>query len=420
MIQEFSVENFLSFRDKVTIDFLATGEQHLMEELTYEVRPGHRILRMAMIYGANASGKTNLLKAIEAVWYLLYESRNTEDQSLSMYHPFRLDDGRPTSLEMIFWIGDTKYRYVAKFSEKEILYEKLEYTTESGRLSLLYEREKNQEIEFGSTLKMTVSQKNLFNLETLKNHSVVSTLNKKNIPAPAPLKNLYEWVKNIVHDREKYSQAIDIAEQAIKNPKLKDLILDLLLRADLHIRDFKIVEQGIPEKLKKKFSEGSLSSFEKVLEALARRQKSLYFTHQAGDETFDLGFELESRGTQVYFRFARILYYLHSGGHVVLEDEIGRSLHYELLLHFLELYLRNSNNSQLIFTTHNLLLLDESWMLRRDLLWFVEKDRKSGSSILYRASEKGIHKNLSLLNAYRTGKLGAKPLLGSTILGGIE
>jgi len=419
MIQEFSVENFLSFRHKVTIDFLATAEQHLMEELTHEVKPGNRILRMAMIYGANASGKTNLLKAIEATWYLLYESQNTEDHPLPMYHPFRLDDNRPTSCDMTFWIGDTKYRYAAKYLEKEILYEKLQYTTEAGIMSLLYEREKDKEIKFGSTLKMYANQRNLFNLETLKNHSVVSTLNKKNIPAPAPLKNLYEWVKNKIHDQNKYSQAIAIAEQAIKNPKLKDLILDLLSRADLNIRDFKIVEQGIPEELKMKIS-GNLSSFEKVFKALAKQRKSLYFTHQAGDETFDLGYEMESRGTQVYFRFARILYDLHSGGHVVLEDEIGRSLHYELLLHFLELYLRNSNDSQLIFTTHNLLLLDESWLLRRDLIWFVEKDRNSASSVLYRASEKGIHKNLSLLNAYRTGKLGGKPLLGSTILGGIE
>lgn len=419
MIQEFSVENFLSFRKRVKIDFLATGEQHLKEELTYEVKRGERILRMAMMYGPNASGKTNILKAIEAVWHVLYESKIAEDEPLSMYHPFKSDEGHPVCFEIIFWIDETKYRYEVKFLLDEILFEKLEYTTEAGILSLLYQREKGRRIKFGSTIQMTAFQKNLFNLETLKNHSVVATLNKKNIPAPSPLKNLYEWVKNKIHDQQTYNRVLDIAEQAVKNPKLKNLILDLLRRADLHIKDFKIVDSGVPESISKAILNDNAIS-EDMRKFLLKSRTELYFTHQTRDQTFDLGFQLESRGTQVYFRLARILFDLRKGGIIVLEDELDRSLHFELLLHFLEMYLRNSNNSQLIFTTHNLLLLDESWMLRRDMIWLIEKDRDEASSGLTRLSELGIHKNLSLLNAYRTGKLGAKPLLGSTILGGVE
>lgn len=100
-----------------------------------------------------------------------------------------------------------------------------------------------------------------------------------------------------------------------------------------------------------------------------------------------------------------------------MEDEIEDSLHYDLLIHYLQLFLQvDNNNSQLIFTTHNQLLLKEDWMLRRDMIWLVEKDAETGSSVLTRVSDLGIHKNLSLLNAYRIGKMGGKPVLGSTIL----
>ena len=99
-----------------------------------------------------------------------------------------------------------------------------------------------------------------------------------------------------------------------------------------------------------------------------------------------------------------------------MEDELDGSLHYDLLIHYLQTYLQVPSHSQLLFTTHNQMLLDEDWMIRRDMVWFTEKDKESASTSLYSASEMGLHKNVSLLNAYRIGKLGAKPLLGSTLL----
>ena len=140
------------------------------------------------------------------------------------------------------------------------------------------------------------------------------------------------------------------------------------------------------------------------------------FTHKNDDEEFQIEFGMESSGTRVYFRLARLLIELGNRGTIVLEDELEDSLHYDLLLHFLETFLRIENNSQLIFATHNQMLLGEDWMLRRDMVCFVEKSRNKSSSEVYKASDLGLHKNLSLLNAYKIGKLGAKPNLGSTIL----
>jgi AAA15 family ATPase/GTPase len=113
---------------------------------------------------------------------------------------------------------------------------------------------------------------------------------------------------------------------------------------------------------------------------------------------------------------ARLLFDIKDGGCVLMEDELEESLHYELLIHYLQTFLQTSGKSQFIFTTHNQQLLNESWMIRRDMVWFTEKDRKSGSTVLSRASDMGLHKNVSLMNAYRIGKLGARPILGSTLI----
>lgn len=416
MIQEFSVQNYLSFRDRQKIDFLATSERKLKEELTYEVKPGVRILRMALIYGANASGKSNLLNAIQALWLLLYSPLDKEDDEIPFYSPFQLQKDKPISFEIIFWVKTVKYQYSIEYTENEILFEKLMYTTEAGVLSLLYERNGTEEIKFGGTVDIKAKQKKDFNRETLKNHTVISTLNKKNIEAPKELADLYSWIKSKVHELGIHNNALDIAEQASKNNNLKSLIIDLLCRADFNVTDFKIIENKLPDKLRDEIMQDDTISNDLKKKLLSPR-KDLFFVHNAGENTFELGFGLESAGTRVYFRLARILFELGIGGSIIMEDEIEDSLHYDLLIHYLQMFLQTSNDSQLIFTTHNQLLLDENWMLRRDMIWLVEKDKNTASSHLIRVSELGIHQNLSLLNAYRIGKMGAKPNLGSTILG---
>ena len=100
---------------------------------------------------------------------------------------------------------------------------------------------------------------------------------------------------------------------------------------------------------------------------------------------------------------------------IYLIDELEDSLHYDLVLHILLRFIRNSTHSQLIFTTHNILLLDEDF-IRRDMVKLVEKSRETAESHVCSASEFKLHKKLSLFNAYKIGKFGAKPELGSTLI----
>jgi AAA15 family ATPase/GTPase len=413
MIQEFSVQNFLSFREKQTISFVASSDKTLLDELTVVTKlSGIRLLRMSMIYGANASGKSNLLLAIKALWTLLFTPRSEEHNETIIYQPFELLKGKPTRFEIIFWANDRRFEYKLEYDKQSILYEKMEYTSDGGVLSLMYEREKGKSVKFGGTLEIKVQASRDLNRETLGNHTVLSTLNKKNIDVPQVMKELYEWIKKHVQEGDTYANENIIAEQAEKNEILKKLILELLNKADFHITDFRIVEISLPEVLSQTMRNDD--EFARFIKPYIRRQ--ILFTHEAESNNFLINFESESAGTKAYFRLARVMFDLKGNGYVLLEDELEDSLHYDLLIHYLKTYLQTESRSQLLFTTHNQLLLNEDWMIRRDMVWFAEKDRKTASTILSRASDMGIHKNVSLMNAYRVGKLGAKPVLGSTLL----
>lgn len=193
------------------------------------------------------------------------------------------------------------------------------------------------------------------------------------------------------------------------------MIIDLLCKADLNITDFNMIDFSLPDKVASDIIENETINYE-LKEQLLKYRKQLVFTHSNESEEFQISYDSESEGTKAYFRLARVLFNLQDSECVIMEDELDSSLHYDLLLHYLQTYLQMTTNSQLIFTTHNQLLMDEDWMIRRDMVWFVEKDRKTASSSLYRASDLGLHKNVSLMNAYRIGKIGAKPILGSTLL----
>ncbi len=415
MIQEFSVHNFLSFKDKQTISFVASADKSMADELIIEPQPGVKLLRMSMIYGANASGKSNLLRSMHTMWKLLITPKVNANDKVISYTPFELTKNEPIIFEMTFWANNRRYAYHLEYDSSSILYEKLEYTTDSGVLSLMYERQKGSEIKFGGTIGIKAKQRNEFNLETLVNHTVLSTLTKKNIDAPIIIKELYDWISLNYFEQKANAGVRNIAEQAEGNKKLKSMIIDLLCKADLNITDFNMIDFSLPDKVASDIIENETINYE-LKEQLLKYRKQLVFTHSNESEEFQISYDSESEGTKAYFRLARVLFNLQDSECVIMEDELDSSLHYDLLLHYLQTYLQMTTNSQLIFTTHNQLLMDEDWMIRRDMVWFVEKDRKTASSSLYRASDLGLHKNVSLMNAYRIGKIGAKPILGSTLL----
>ena len=114
------------------------------------------------------------------------------------------------------------------------------------------------------------------------------------------------------------------------------------------------------------------------------------------------------------YGLSALLYTMVKNQQILVCDELDSSLHYDLFTHILKTFLVNSERGQLIFSTHNLFLLDEEY-IRRDMIYFADKN-ESGATVIYRAKDFGLHKDVSILNAYRAGKLGAKPQTGSIFI----
>jgi AAA15 family ATPase/GTPase len=132
-------------------------------------------------------------------------------------------------------------------------------------------------------------------------------------------------------------------------------------------------------------------------------------------ENFDISIDYQSEGTLRFIELMNVLYDLITGNHIYFLDELGNRMHYDLIVYYLMLFLYNSDSSQLFFTSQSVLLLDEDF-IRRDAVYLTEKDIETASSSYKRVSDMGLHKNLSLYNAYRIGKLGSRPELGSPYL----
>jgi uncharacterized protein len=416
MIQEFYVENFMSFGDRQYVSFLATTDKSYLEELTVEVKSGVRLLKTAIIYGSNASGKSNLLFAIETLWDLLYAPRDIKSKSIPQYRPFALKKGESSKLGLTFFIEDVKYTYEIEYNQNTVLYEKLEYV-KKVRKALFYERSIQDGITFGE-IGLSRKSINLLKANTLDNHTVLSSFAKTKIDdKDTEYERLYRWIEANVHEIGHQTKLIDIAKEAKENQNLKNFIKTSLSVSDFNIVDFDVVEK-IDERtieLKKKIDTDNTLTQTLKEELFNSLKEDLEFIHKTSKNEFSLSVKDESAGTIQFFGVTRKIYDLLKNDCIYLIDELEDSLHYDLMLHLLLRFIRNSSHSQLIFSTHNILLLDEDF-IRRDMVKLVEKSRETAETQVYSASDFKLHKKLSLFNAYKIGKFGAKPVLGSTLI----
>lgn len=422
MIQEFSAENIYSIREKQTISFVASRDTSSQELLTHEVKPNLRLLKLVILYGANASGKTNLLFAMQNLWSLLFYPKSDKEASIKRY-PFLLDKKSrelPTVLSAIFYINSIKYQYSVSYNENHIISEEMKYAP-NGILSKFYIRKAadesgTPEIEFGDLLSLSSKAKGIIESNTLHNHTVLSTYGKVTVDAE-PFSIVYQWLKNTVHSVFEKLKMIDLAKSIIENPTKKRFFLEAIKKADFNITNLDIVEidNDIPTYIREAISNNNAIPASEKKRLLGEKREVVEFMHTTEDGTFPLIKELQSEGTLQYLSLLNQLFDMINGNHIYMIDEVEDQLHYDLLTYFLSSFLLNSNEAQLIVTTHNQQLLDEDF-IRRDMVWFAEKNRQFAASEFYSAADFGLHKNISLFNAYRSGRLGAKPTTGSIFL----
>lgn len=419
MIHSFTVKNFLSIAEEQTISFASTADKTKRELLTVEVKPNCFINKLGIFYGANAAGKSNMLFAMEAVFLLLY--RYYTDKSKTMtYTPFALKKGEPTNFKITFFKEHVQYDYEISYCQTHIIYENLYYYPNRGK-ALFYHREftgpdTQSIITFGSTLHLQAKTKQALLENTWNNHSVLGTCGKLSLTEDAqPFTDLHQWIQKYVHNVNEDASRSTVSEMdtICKDEKKKKFYLELLHKADFNIKDFSIIEKTdhIPAELLEFLSSPDIPEEHKFT-----LMHDVLFTSNSINGSFNVKLAWQSLGTKTFLSRLKYLYDLITGNHIYLLDEIGSNLHHELTVYYLKLFLMNSQpQSQLIFATQNILLLDEDF-IRRDMVYLADKDIQTAESHYTRVCDMGLHKNLSLFKAYKIGKLGATPSLRSSYL----
>lgn len=434
MIISFSVRNFRSIKEKIILSFEPENSKNLEDYYIIEPAPGVRLLKLGLIYGANGSGKTTILKALDFLRSLIIDPAEKKIDQLS-FKPFLFDKNTPfenSNFELEFVHENVKYRYEIEFNQTAIISEKLYFY--SPNKALVYERGTDQNlqlstVQFGGKIKINRAHKSVLEANTLWNTTVLAGFLKTNFES-LELKSVVAWFKDILQNlvTPKSNLMRLITDKLEREEIQKGHILLLLKAADFKINDIVFdKKQGSLEQFRNEIFEfavddesGAKFTTTKLGDLVERTE--LLFQHSVTVNGKDVSYSLpyidESQGTQRYYQFGGLLALMINSRTIFPIDELESSLHPDLLRHFLLMFLVNSKQSQLIATTHHRELLMDRDILRDDIIWFTEK-KGDGSMDLYALSDFDssiVRDTTSVYNAYKTGKLGAVPELGDYYL----
>ncbi|MBO4529598.1 MAG: ATP-binding protein [Paludibacteraceae bacterium] len=422
MIRDFWVKNYLSIREKQELSFVAKGPA---SELVTEVADGVFLYKLGILYGSNASGKSNMLIALNEVFRILVSSKSDATKRINGCIPFILTKDAPIEMHVSFYANGIRYDYDVSFNERYILKEVLYYYPNKSK-SLFYERSFvgeniQSDIKFGTNLKLQVKTQESIRENTLNNHSVLSVCSKAALKEDiAPFNVLHSWIMDNYHDVDGDGEKgiVEILKEAYNTPKKRKFYNTMLQKADLNIQEYRpIVEDRIvPSEYRERIQKENIP--EETKEALLKpTADSVAFVNHSTNGDFDIPLKWQSKGTIKYIRILNALYDMITSSHVYYLDKLGEDLHNDLLYYYLNVFIFNSDKSQLIITSQETTLLSQDMINEnRGVVWFVEKNKETASSEYSRGDSFGLHKNLSLYNSYRIGRLGAKPELGSIFI----
>ena len=422
MIREFWVKNFLSIRDKQELSFLAKGPA---SELVTEISEGVFLYKLGILYGSNASGKSNMLIALNEVFRLLIIPKYDAAREIRGCVPFVLTKDEPTEMHVSFYANGIRYDYDVKFNEKNILSEVLNYYPTKSKITF-YERtfvseNVQADIKFGPSLKLQPKTQDSIRENTLNNHSVLSVCRKAALKEDiAPFKELHNWIMDNYHeiDGDGEKGIVEILKEAYRIPQKNKFYNLMLQKADLNILEYRpiVEDRMIPIEFRERIQNEDIP--ERIKEELLKpTADSVAFVNHSANGNFEIPLKWQSKGTIKYIRILDALYDMITNPHVYFLDELGEDLHNDLLFYYLNVFIFNSEKSQLIITSQETTLLSQDLINEnRGVVWFVEKNKETASSECARGDSFGLHKNLSLYNSYRIGRLGAKPELGSIFI----
>jgi AAA15 family ATPase/GTPase len=444
MIHYLKIENFGLIDKEVTIDFEA-GDESKDDAYQLSAPDGKKLLKLAYIYGPNASGKTTVLKAFEFLRKLLLTPVNNKADLLD-FEPFLFRDqpyAQSSRLELSFYADDLRYVYEIVFNKENILEEEI-VCYQTAKATEIFTRvtdtaKRLARIHFGSRIKVPARERDLLESNTLHNNTVIGAYAKTNVDIPE-LEKLSRWFNQYISGMLSSTHNLTLTTASLmdQDPAIGPWINTFLNKADSQIKEVYVadprahisipMDEAFPPEFSHRFikptnilkvPEDPISLLKSSEFYGGPSQRRIDFFHSLGkDKTYALSILAESNGTKRFFGLGGPLYELIYGSHFLCIDELETSLHPDLMTYFLQVYLLNARSSQLLITTHSLVLMENQDFLRKDALWFTEK-QKDGSMDLYSAADfdsTTLRKDASVINAYNAGRLGAKPNLGSPYL----
>ena len=414
MIVDFTVTNFRSFRDETFFSMnVEQPKAHLPESISYPLNDKLGVLRSAGIYGANASGKSNILLALSALQWLVEESGDLkEDQKLHVYEPYKLSKTKrkePTKFEIEFiGLDNIRYIYSVSFNRTEITSEKLDFYPSRQKANIFTREEGDtwDTINFGSHYKGGFKR-----LAFFKNNSYLSKAGN-NAAAPELIRNVLQYFRTLLIFG--FNQGLS-ESQIYEDDKLLSKSSELLSKFDTGILNVTKKQKADPAKY---IPDGIPDDIKETL--IARRKYDFMFSHKnENGELIDFFHRDESDGTQKLFSMLPAIITSLEIGSTLIIDELDNSFHphiAELIIKLFNTSETNKHNAQLIFTTHNVNLMSPE-NFRRDQIWFTEKN--NGASSIYSLDEfdKGTVTTHSPFGQwYDEGRFGAVPHINFSMI----
>jgi len=401
MIAEIKFKNLFSFRDEAIFSFEADNSKELESYHVVEVVPGIRLLKLAVVYGANASGKSNFIKVCDFIKkFLTYTPSNKgEDTGVIPFLMNKSSQKDTSDISVTFYMCNAgqqpvKSVYTLSLTRAYIYKENLVYYP-SQQPAIVFDRTNENGVsvlKFGNKIKLSPVAKEEISLKCLPNMSVFAAYMQVNINVPE-IEDVLLYFRDRIMPAVTPDLPLDrYTENRIKEVLSKEYILQYLQEADFNISDISAKEK-----------ESSTGNIQDIL-----------FQHKvqdtAGKESYyEFPEVFESQGTLRTMGLAGCIQETIANNAFLAVDEMESSLHPKLIEYIVERFLKESENAQMLLTTHYDGLLEEDDLLRKDNIWFTEKN-SDGATVLYPLTDfKGLNRITSLQKAYKFGKFGAIP-----------
>ncbi|PNU19850.1 abortive phage infection protein [Geothermobacter hydrogeniphilus] len=410
MIVDFTISNFRSIRDEQTFSLYAENPgTHLLDNISYPAGSKIGVLNCAGIYGANASGKSNVLLAFEALQFLIRATgRLQEGAPIKCYEPFRLSEqakSAPVRFEIEFFTPDgTRYLYKIAFTRKRIVAEHLSFYP-SAKAALIFERTEDdtwETIKFGTLFSGGKKRFPFFD-----NNAYLSKAGSS-ADAPELIRNVYNYFRKDIL-RLGLNEEVRV-EDWIDNKSIFNKVSALLGFVDTGVSGVVVREKDI-DLNSVQFPDNMPEPIRASI--LRDMKRSFLFVHLAEDEETELfDLRLESAGTRKLFHLAPLIINALESGGVLIVDELDNSMHpfmAELIIRLFNDPDVNCGNAQLIFSTHNISLMSPDHF-RRDQIWLTEKMKGATRLFSLEDFDKKKVKPQSPFNRwYAEGRFGAVP-----------